>query len=181
MKRKTKILISGVVVVLVGYVLFKYLTPEETAEANAPSPDGGGDSENEDDFFSDIASDVFGLDNQDEAEFTDTQTPDLTGSSANGCFTNIDILEPLPDSLGCFSGSVNPSNCKGSNTCIPGFAGTPTNACGPGVARWQKTLNTYYKDYGDGQCIPATDFGKATSQTNAKTQSLIDASLISLG
>lgn len=199
MKRKTKLAIAGVVVIVVGYALYKYLKPTEVAvegEGETPSDEstGGG-------FLSSL-TDVFGLTDGDEAEMTDTPTPDLTGTtgsstggsttapptsppsttSPSSCSTNnLDNLEPLPVNLGCTTGFENVLQCQSGGTCIPGFLNTPTNACGAGVARWQAVLNTHFISAGDGQCIPTQEFGRATAQTNQKTQELIASGAISTG
>lgn len=199
MKRKTKLAIAGAVVVVVGYALYKYLTPQGTTpEADEPSPETGGETDNGGGFISNIVEDVFGLTNDDEAELTDTPTADLTGttggssggttpppsppSSGSGycAVTNLDSLEPLPGSLNCTAGYTNSSQCQTGGICIPGWLDTPTNACGAGVARWQVLLNKHYKSAGDGQCIPTEDLGKSTPQTNQKTQELIASGAISV-
>ena len=198
MKRKTKLAIAGVVVIVVGYALYKYLKPTEVAvegEGETPSDEGTGGG-----FLSSL-TDVFGLTSGDEADLTDTPTPDLTdggdpspgvvstdgtgaptsyptGGACNS--TSLDHLEPLPGNLGCTAGYDNVSQCSNEgSTCIPGFLGTPTNACGAGIARWQALLNKHYKSAGDGQCIPTGHFGRATPQTNQKTQELIASGAIS--
>lgn len=198
--KKKAIIVIVVGVALLGFALMKMRKKDQpvTTEGGATPPeagDGAGSQSNGSLF--DQIGDVMGLTDSDPVQPpTTVEPPAPTGTgggttttygggtattSGGSCFIDIDALEPLPDNLGCISGYENPVNCKGGGTCIPGFSTTPTNVCGAGVARWQKVLNEHFVYAGDGQCIPAQDFGRATAQTNAKTQELIDSGAISTG
>jgi hypothetical protein len=192
MKKNVKLVLIGLAVTAVlYYIATKFLFK---SEASAPV-DGGGttptpEPEENSGGIIDTIQDVFGLGDTETVEVIDeveqeiaptNEPPPPPPPSTNSCFTAIDQLEPLPSNLGCGTGYVNPSNCQGGGVCIPGFLSTPSNACGAGVARWQKTLNQYFQYAGDGQCIPGTDFGRSTPQTRTKTQELIDSGAISTG
>ena len=163
--------------------------------ASTPPTDGGEADQSNGSLFEQIG-DIMGLTDSEPVEPpTPVEPPAPTGNGNGGgttpppppppttesCFTGIDQLEPLPPNLGCTAGYVNALNCQGGSVCIPGFSSTPSNACGAGVARWQKTLNEHFQYAGDGQCIPGSDFGRSTPQTRAKTQELIDSGAISTG